>query len=284
MLRPECVIPGCLTVITLAAPYKAIMPAEPSTETGALSSASQAGDPARSADARLGEVSGLLETIDVRGPQPSDAGGPRPDVLLGPAEQSLENKLVQVRLGIGSGLFAALRAKHAPTAHHSLRVALGCSAWATMLGMSDADRDELELAALLHDIGKISVPDVILMKPSPLTSDEYHIVERHRQVGADILRTCLSSDTVIDIVQHAGAWYDGSRELHDLAGDQLPLGSRVVAIFDAYDAMTSDQVYRRALSRERALAELFECAGTQFDPRLVQEFCGYVNADHVKLQ
>jgi diguanylate cyclase (GGDEF)-like protein/PAS domain S-box-containing protein len=122
------------------------------------------------------------------------------------------------------------------------------------------------------------------MKPSPLTSDEYHIVERHRQVGADILRTCCSSDKVIHIVQHAGAWYDGSRELHEVSGDDLPLGSRVVAILDAYDAMTSDQVYRRALSRERALAELFECAGTQFDPRLVQEFCGYVNADHVKLQ
>src|SRR5688572_29080234 len=212
-------------------------------------------DPAQDVAARLSEVKVLLDRIEP---------APPPESLLDSAELRLENQLVQVRLGIGSGLFAALRAKHAPTAHHSLRVALGCSAWGTMLGMPDGDRDELELAALLHDIGKIGVPDTILMKPSPLTSDEYHIVERHRQVGADILRSCCTSANVLRIVQHAGAWYDGSRELHELTGDELPLGSRLVAILDAYDAMTSDQVYRRALSRERALAELFECAGTQF--------------------
>lgn len=232
-------------------------------------------DPARRADARLGAVTDLLGSLDSM----TSAA-----VVIGPQEQSLENRLVQVRLGIASSLFAALQAKHAPTAHHSLRVALGCSAWATMLGLPEAERDELEVASLLHDVGKIGVPDGILLKPSPLTSDEYHTIERHRQVGTEILRTSCSSQTVLEIVQYAGAWYDGSRECHELAGDELPLGSRIVAILDAYDAMTSDQVYRRALSRERALAELFEHAGTQFDPRLVQDFCSYVNADHVKLQ
>jgi diguanylate cyclase (GGDEF)-like protein/PAS domain S-box-containing protein len=251
------------------------MPPEPTTDAALLTTTPVNGDPARRADARLGDVTNLLGSLE-----PVTSNGPE----LGPQEQSLENQLVQVRLGIASSLFAALQAKHAPTAHHSLRVALGCSAWATMLGISDQDRDELEVASLLHDIGKIGVPDSVLLKPSPLTHDEYHTVERHRQVGADILRLSCSSQTVLDIVQHAGAWYDGSREGHDLAGDELPLGSRVVAILDAYDAMTSDQVYRRALSRERALAELFEHAGTQFDPRLVQEFCGYVNTDYVKLQ
>jgi diguanylate cyclase (GGDEF)-like protein/PAS domain S-box-containing protein len=234
------------------------------------------GDPTQWADAHLGVVSSLLGTID--------AAAPPPNSLLDSAELLLENKLVQVRLGIASSLFAAMRAKHAPTAHHSLRVALSCSAWGAMLGLSEVQRDELEVASLLHDIGKIGVPDTILLKPSPLTADEYHVVERHRQVGADILRSCCTSPTVLQIVQYAGAWFDGSRESHDLAGDDLPLGSRLVAIVDAFDAMTSDQVYRRALSRERALAELFDFAGTQFDPRLVQEFCGYVNADQVKLQ
>jgi PAS domain-containing protein len=163
-------------------------------------------------------------------------------------------------------------------------VALACSAWSARLGWSDRERDELELAALLHDIGKIGVPDALLLKPAPLTPDEYQVVERFRQTGVQILRTCCANEAVLQAVAHAGAWFDGRREGTDLRGEQLPLAARVLAIVDAYDAMTSDQVYRRALSQERALAELFEYAGSQFDPRLVQEFCAYVNADPIKLQ
>ena len=242
-------------------------------QNAALSAADEA---ARRAVQQVGEVASLLGSID-------DTSSEAPD-NLDSAELALENKLVQVRLGIASGLFSALRAKHAPTAHHSLRVALSCSAWSAMLGMNDGDRDDLEVASLLHDIGKIGVPDPILLKPAPLTRDEYQVVERHRQVGADILGCCCTSSAVLQIVQNAGAWFDGSRELQELTGDALPIGSRMVAIVDAFDAMTTDQVYRRALSRERALAELFDHAGTQFDPRLVQDFCGYVNADPLKLQ
>lgn len=233
-------------------------------------------DPSRAADARLGAVSSLL--ADLESPaQP-------PESLLDSAELKLENKLVQVRLGVASSLFAALRARHAPTAHHSLRVALSCSAWAAMLGLDDDERDGLEVAALLHDIGKVGIPDNVLLKPARLTAEEFLIVEKHRQVGAEILRYCTASAEILRIVQYAGAWFDGSREGYDLRSEQLPQGARMVAIVDAFDAMTSDQVYRRAMSRERALAELFEFAGTQFDPRLVQEFCTYISADQVKLQ
>jgi diguanylate cyclase (GGDEF)-like protein/PAS domain S-box-containing protein len=152
------------------------------------------------------------------------------------------------------------------------------------VGLPDLERDQLEIASLLHDVGKMGVPDLILLKPSQLSEDEYLIMERHRRVGADILRSCCASQGVLDIVHDAGAWFDGSRDGYELQGDALSHGARMVAIVDAFDAMTSDQVYRRALSRERALAELFEFAGTQFDPRLVQEFCSYINADQVKLQ
>lgn len=233
-------------------------------------------DPARMAEAQLGAVTNLLGTLE----------GPATTALpsLDSAAQALENKLVQVRLGIASGLFTALRTKHAPTAHHSLRVALGCSAWATMLGLDDHARDELEVAALLHDIGKISVPESILLKPSRLSPEEFLVVERHRHVGVEILRSCCASGSVLEIIQFAGAWFDGSREGYERKNEQLPLGARLVAIFDAFDSMTSDQVYRRAMSRERALAELFDFAGTQFDPRLVQHFCSYVNTDQMKLQ
>ena len=232
-------------------------------------------DPARSADSQLGAVSTLLGSLDA---QPAGPGA------LDTASLALENRLVQVRLGIAGSLFAALRSKHAPTAHHSLRVALGCSAWGAMMDLSDAQRDELEVAALLHDVGKIGVPEAILLKPSRLSPEEYLIVERHRHTAIDILRGCTASQAILEVVAFAGAWFDGSREGYDLRGEQLPLGARMVSIVDAFDAMTSDQVYRRAMSRERALAELFEFAGTQFDPRLVQDFCNYVNTDQVKLQ
>ena len=233
-------------------------------------------DPAQAVDAQLGAVNGLLERLE---PAPAP-----PESLLDSAELRLENQLVQVRLGVASSLFAALRAKHAPTAHHSLRVALGCSAWGAMLGLHEPERDEMEVAALLHDLGKIGVPDEILLKPARLTPEEFLVVERHRQIGVDILRSCSASREILRIVQYAGAWFDGSREGYDLRSEQLPLGARMVAIYDAFDAMTSDQVYRRAMSRERAMAELFEFAGSQFDPRLVQEFCSYISADQMKLQ
>ena len=252
------------------------MPVEPSTDAPLRSGAPVPGDPARSADANLGAVSTLLSALDAPALSQESTSDSEP--------LELENKLVQVRLGMASSLFGALRAKHAPTAQHSLRVALSCSAWGSMLGMNDEQRDELEVASLLHDIGKIGVPDHVLLKPSPLTPDEYQLIEQHRQVGAEILRCCCTSESVLQIIEHAGAWFDGSRDESELSGDRLPIGSRMVAIVDAFDAMTSDQVYRRALSRERALAELFEYAGTQFDPRLVQEFCGYVNADQLRLQ
>jgi HD-GYP domain-containing protein (c-di-GMP phosphodiesterase class II) len=131
-------------------------PAAPSA--GALASAA---NPAQAVDARLGEVNVLLNGLE--------APSPPAESVFDSAELRLENQLVQVRLGVASSLFAALRAKHAPTAHHSLRVALGCSAWGAMLGLSESERDELEVAALLHDVGKIGVPDEILLKPARLT-------------------------------------------------------------------------------------------------------------------
>src|SRR5688572_17469873 len=178
-------------------------------------------DPAQDVAARLSEVKVLLDRIEP---------APPPESLLDSAELRLENQLVQVRLGLASTLFAALRAKHAPTAHHSLRVALGCSAWSAMLGLHEPERDEMEVAALLHDIGKIGVPDEILLKPARLTPEEFLVVERHRQIGVEILRTCSASRELLRIVQFAGAWFDGSREGYDLRSEQLPLGARMVAI------------------------------------------------------
>ena len=188
---------------------------------------------------------------------------------LGVAETKL---FVQARLGMAGSLFIALRAKHAETAAHCFRVAATCSSWAEQMKLPESLRDSLEVASLLHDIGKIGVADNILLKPGRLTPDETVVMDRHWQAGLDILRASCTSNEVLDIVRYTSSWYDGSRGFARCTREQIPLGARMLAIVDAFDAITSDQLYRSGVSREKALAELFRFAGKQFDPNLVQQF------------
>ncbi len=199
------------------------------------------------------------------------AGAPK-NLAGSPSEQTLENCLAQVRLGMASSLFIALRCKHGPTASHSLRVALGCAAWATALGLPKEEREAIEVAALLHDVGKIGVADRVLLKPGPLTQEEAVVMDRYRQMTVEILTACCASPLVLELAANSPAWYDGSRPISKLAGEDLPLGARLISIVNAFDAMTCGQIYRPALSHERAVKELFAFSGTQFDPRLVQCF------------
>lgn len=227
---------------------------------------------AATADRRLTALSSLLADLDdVQAP----AG----------AKVAIEhqNRLAQVRLGIASSLFHALRAKHAPTAAHCLRVALGCSSWTLQMELSEQQRDEVEVAALLHDIGKIGVADSILLKAGKLTAEEIQLVDRHRQMGSEILNPCCDSPNIPEIVYYVDAHFNGAKPGFDRQGDELPLGSRMIAIVDAFDAMTTDRVYRRAMSRERAVAELFDCAGRQFDPQLVKSFGLLLGGDQGRL-
>ncbi|WP_442507289.1 diguanylate cyclase domain-containing protein [Novipirellula sp. SH528] len=183
-----------------------------------------------------------------------------------------ENQLAMVRLGIASSLFFSLRAKHVATAAHSLRVALSCSAWAHRLGLDQSLRDRIEVASLLHDLGKIGIPDRVLRKPGKLTVDEQLTMDCCSRLGVEILRGCTSDNELLDIVLHANSWYDGRRHDDGPRGDALPVGARMLAIADAFDAMTTDHVYRSALSRERAIQELAKGSDTQFDPELVIDF------------
>jgi len=186
---------------------------------------------------------------------------------------SLENQLAMVRLGMATALFYALRSKHRPTAAHSLRVALGCSLWASRLGLPSEQRDRLEVAALLHDVGKIGIPDAILRKPCDLSVGEQVTMDTYPALGCEILRGCTDDHELLNIVRFCHAWYDSRRAGDAPRREDLPLGARLLAIVGAFDAMTTDHVYRPAMSRERAVAELLEGGGTQFDPELVRDYC-----------
>ena len=202
--------------------------------------------------------------------------------LLGPAAPAttaksrescaIDNQLAQVRLGIANALYVALHIKHPPTAEHCIRVAKICSAWASAGEENPPWRDELELAALLHDVGKIAVTDSILRKPAALEDDEKKVMDRHFALGLKIVSACCTSEGVLDNIRYAPAWFDGSRPGFRRVGTGIPLGSRMIAIADAFDSMTTDHLYRKALSRERAIGELCHFAGTQFDPELVDHF------------
>ena len=223
-----------------------------------------ADDPHAQPSALMSQLGTLLEELE----QVSTFPSALPPVIA----PETDNQLVQVRLGIASSLYAALRLKHAATAGHGLRVALSCSAWALQKGLPQRERDGIEVAALLHDVGMIGVPDHVLLKPGPLDAQEVRLVEQSRAMSLDVLRCACAEPAILQIVEHVGAWYDGSKRGYRLAGGQLPLGSRMITIVEAFDAMTTDHVYRSAMSLERATSELFRFAGTQFDAKLVKQF------------
>ncbi|MDI6814248.1 MAG: HD-GYP domain-containing protein, partial [Desulfitobacteriaceae bacterium] len=145
------------------------------------------------------------------------------------------------------------------------------------VGLSREEMDSLRLLVEMHDIGKLGVPDHILFKPGPLTEEEKKEVQRHSEVG---YRIALSSGELAPvapfILQHHERW-DGRGYPLGLKGEQIHLLSRILAIVDAYDAMTSERPYRGAMSPEEVLEELKRCAGTQFDPHLVEIFIGLLS-------
>ena len=210
-------------------------------------------------------------------PVPSDASVSLTALLTGdadPAElQSLKGPLSLARLGSAAGLFRVLRLKHPTTANHCVRVALGCSAFGVHLQLDASLREQLELAALLHDVGKLSLPDQILNKPARLNDVELAVMERHLQLAVHIIEPFCNDQVILDAIRYAGDWYDGSRPSHaPISGENIPLAARILSIQNAYDAMTTDNVYREALAVDYAMEELTKNAGQQFDPQLVQAF------------
>ncbi len=221
------------------------------------------------------ELSVLLRELE-------NNSGPDPAApVLGPAG---DEHLVRARLGVAAGLFTALQCKNALVAAHALRVAVACSGWAMKLNLAEAERDAIEIAGLLHDIGIIGVPDQILLKPGSLEADEAAVMTHSRKASLEILHRSGCPARVLEIVGHVWAWYDGSQPDYRACGEELPLGSRMIAIVEAYDAMITDRAHRPASPRERAISELFGSAGTQFDPELVRQFEEFCREDQAVLR
>jgi len=169
-------------------------------------------------------------------------------------------------------LVAALDAREQETSDHSQRVVRFTLAIAERLGVPDSQRADIARGALLHDIGKIGVPDAILLKKGPLLPDEWREMRRHPQIGHTILKSIAFLRVPADIVLAHQERFDGSGYPRGLTGDEIPVGSRIFAIADALDAITSDRPYRRGAPLDQARDEIEKCAGTQFDPSCVQAF------------
>jgi hypothetical protein len=133
--------------------------------------------------------------------------------------------------------------------------------------------DRLRVAALLHDVGKVAVPEEILEKPTALTSAEWRTVVQHPRIGQVILEQAAALKDAVPIILHHHERYAGHGYPYGLRANEIPLGARIVAVADAYDAMVHDRPYKRAMSHDQAVMELRRHAGTQFDPEIVELFC-----------
>ena len=185
------------------------------------------------------------------------------------------NRYVEARelfFGTVSALSQAIDAKDGYTRGHADRVSRIAGAIARELGLGETEIERIELAALLHDIGKIGVEDSILMKPARLDEDEAEAMRRHPIYGASILEPSRQLRPLVPIVLHHHEHYDGSGYPEGLVGEEIPVGSRILLVADAYEAMTSDRIYRKAPGHERALQQLNKYKGIQFDPKVVRAF------------
>jgi len=186
--------------------------------------------------------------------------------------QRKNEQLRQAYLDTVTAVANAIEARDPYTRGHTGRVTALARAIAHQMGWSEEQLSSLEIGALLHDVGKIGVADAILRKPGPLSEAEYADIKTHPEVGRRMLQGISYLESAIPGVLYHHERYDGQGYPEQLSGSEIPLAGRIMAVADAFDAMTSDRPYRRAMSPEAAIPELERGAGTQFDPEVVAAF------------
>ncbi len=184
----------------------------------------------------------------------------------------LYDSLKQSYLDSIKTLVSALEAKDPYTSGHSERVRHLALRIAKKLKLSEEEIEELNYAGYLHDIGKIGISDALLTKSSPLTKEEYEAIKEHPRIGHNILKHAHHLAGACEIIHYEHERYDGSGYPKGLKKNKIPIGARIIAVADAYDAMITDRPYRKALSKKEAAARLLESCGTQFDPKIVRIF------------
>ena len=198
-----------------------------------------------------------------------------PDVRLKQAEENFS----ALRTSVICGFNQLLDLKDLNTGVHSTRLAEWAIHVAAELGLEEHERINIETAALLHDIGKIGIPDAILHKPGKLSSEEYEWMKRHPEYGWAVLRQIPTFEMASLLTLHHHEGYDGKGYPGGLKAEEIPIGSRIVSVIDAFDAMVSSRPYRQGLPFEEAARRLTEASGTQFDPQVVKIFLPLAEAE-----
>jgi putative nucleotidyltransferase with HDIG domain len=187
---------------------------------------------------------------------------------------SLFDQLQQTFVETSEALAEAIELRDAYTGGHTRRVTEYSMATARHLGLADTDLEQLRMAAILHDIGKLGVDDRILRKPGRLDASEFDQMKKHPRLGAEILNRIRYLGEVLPGIRSHHERNDGQGYPDGLRGRRIPLIARIIAVADTYDAMTSDRPYRQGLDKRIAIREIMDCAGSQFDPKVVSAFLG----------
>ena len=201
-------------------------------------------------------------------------------------QKEIDDFKKQVRM-VNETIFAianSVEARDKSTGRHSLRVADYSVLIAKEIGYSDVELENLHKIGLLHDIGKIGVPDSILNKPDKLTDYEYQIMKTHVDIGGEILKDFTLVPNVVEGAKYHHERFDGKGYPNGLKGEQIPLNARIIGIADAFDAMTANRVYRKAQNLSYVVDELKRCKGSQFDPVLVDVLLRLIENDKIKIE
>ena len=193
--------------------------------------------------------------------------------------KQVEEQVSALRTSVICAFNQLLDLKDLNTGVHSTRLAEWGMRVGQELGLDEAELQNLEVAALLHDIGKVGVPDSILKKPGKLDDEEYALMKKHPEYGWAVLRMLPGFErAALDILHHHES-FDGKGYPAGLRETEIPIVSRIVTVIDAFDAMVSSRPYRKGLPHEEAVRRLIQCSGTQFDPVVVQCFLSFAQAE-----